>query len=144
MREGVSKGYGQEDILRTVETLRANGIYIIANYIFGLPDDTMETMQETLDLALELNCEFANFYCTMAYPGSELYKDAIRESWDLPETWMRAINDPAKKVATKVVRPEEVGARIPHAPIRRAKLLFEPQFLWIVRGKQGCCNAANH
>ena len=43
---------------------------MIGNYIFGLPEDDLETMQETLDLALELNCEFANFYCAMAYPGS--------------------------------------------------------------------------
>ena len=28
-----------------------------------------QTMQETLDLALDLNCEFANFYSAMAYPG---------------------------------------------------------------------------
>jgi radical SAM superfamily enzyme YgiQ (UPF0313 family) len=87
VREGVSKGYSQDDIVRAVDELGKHGIYIIANYIFGLPDDTQETMQETLDLVIELNCEFANFYCTMAYPGSELYKDAIRESWELPETW---------------------------------------------------------
>ena len=30
-------------------------------------------MQETLDFAIEANCEFANFYCAMAYPGSKLY-----------------------------------------------------------------------
>lgn len=87
VRDGVSKGYGQEDIVKTVEECREQGIYVIANYIFGLPDDTIETMQETLDLAMELNCEFANFYCTMAYPGSELYRDAMREGWELPETW---------------------------------------------------------
>ena len=87
VRQGVQKGYGQDAIIKAVEDLRKNGIYIIANYIFGLPDDTMETMQETLDMALNLNCEFANFYCTMAYPGSELYRDAIRESWELPESW---------------------------------------------------------
>jgi len=44
-------------------------------------------MQETLDLAIELNCEFANFYCAMAYPGSELYREASRENWALPESW---------------------------------------------------------
>jgi len=57
VREGVSKGYSQDDIVRAVDELGKHGIYIIANYIFGLPDDTQETMQETLDLAIELNCE---------------------------------------------------------------------------------------
>ena len=44
-------------------------------------------MQRTLDLALDLNCEFANFYSAMAYPGSPLYEVAIRRGWRLPDTW---------------------------------------------------------
>lgn len=47
----------------------------------------MERMQATLDLAMELNCEFANFYCAMAYPGSELYNIAVEQGWPLPEKW---------------------------------------------------------
>ena len=41
----------------------------------------------TLDLALDLNCEFANFYSAMAYPGSPLYDEAVRRGWRLPDTW---------------------------------------------------------
>lgn len=57
-------------------------------HIFGLPDDTPESMQETLDLAIECNCEFANFYCAMAYPGSKLYAMAIQNGWELPSSWI--------------------------------------------------------
>jgi anaerobic magnesium-protoporphyrin IX monomethyl ester cyclase len=67
--------------------VRAAGINVIANYIFGLPEDDLESMQATLDLALELNCEFANFYSAMAYPGSQLYTLAIQQAWPLPEKW---------------------------------------------------------
>jgi hypothetical protein len=45
-------------------------------------------MQETLDLALEANCEFANFYCAMAYPGSKLYTMAVDKKWELPDSWI--------------------------------------------------------
>jgi hypothetical protein len=44
-------------------------------------------MTQTLDLALELNCEFANFYCAMAYPGSALYTTAVDKGLALPESW---------------------------------------------------------
>ena len=44
-------------------------------------------MEETLDFALELNTELANFYCAMAYPGSRLYDIAIQEGWKLPKEW---------------------------------------------------------
>jgi len=60
---------------------------IIGNYIFGLPDDTIETMDETLDMAMDLNCEFANFYSAMAYSGSKLYNIAIKANLKLPKEW---------------------------------------------------------
>jgi len=68
-----------------VEKIQNHGINVIGNYIFGLPEDNIETMQDTLDLAADLNCEFANFYSAMAYPGSQLYLDALQEGWDLPD-----------------------------------------------------------
>jgi anaerobic magnesium-protoporphyrin IX monomethyl ester cyclase len=87
VRADVDKGFGQEGIYRTIEKVRNAGIHVIGNYIFGLPEDDLSSMQETLDLAMELNCEFANFYCAMAYPGSPLYTIAQKEGWPLPATW---------------------------------------------------------
>ena len=83
----VDKRYGVGEVYDTVRRIKAAGINIIGNYIFGLPEDTAETMQGTLDLALDLNCEFANFYSAMAYPGSPLYDEALRQGWRLPDTW---------------------------------------------------------
>jgi anaerobic magnesium-protoporphyrin IX monomethyl ester cyclase len=44
-------------------------------------------MQATLALALDLNCEFANFYSAMAYPGSPLYTRALKQGLPLPDQW---------------------------------------------------------
>lgn len=86
VRDGVEKGrFGDEDIRRAIERVRNAGIYVGANYIFGLPDDTADSMQATLDLACSLNTEYANFYCAMAYPGSALHKQARERGWRLPE-----------------------------------------------------------
>ncbi len=87
VRDGASKKMRVDDILSIVKKIQKSGIRVIGNYIFGLPDDTLESMQETLDMAKELNCEFANFYCAMAYPGSKLYTTAIENSWKLPDVW---------------------------------------------------------
>ena len=70
-----------------MRAIQAAGINVIGNYIFGLPDDDHDTMQATLDLACELQCEFANFYSAMAYPGSRLYDMALAEGWPLPAAW---------------------------------------------------------
>ncbi len=86
VRDGVEKGrFGEQEIVETVKKIREHGIYVGANYIFGLPDDTHETMRDTLDMALHLNTEWANFYCAMAYPGSALYRLAKEHKWRTPD-----------------------------------------------------------
>ncbi|MBI2026266.1 MAG: cobalamin B12-binding domain-containing protein [Deltaproteobacteria bacterium] len=88
VRDGVEKGrYTHDNIYQTVRKIQNSGINVLGNYIFGLPDDTYESMQDNLDMALELNCEWANFYCAMAYPGSKLYSLAIAQGWQLPRNW---------------------------------------------------------
>ena len=89
VRKSVVKGKFTDINIRTlVEEIHAAGINIIGNYIFGLPEDDIESMQDTLDLAIDLNCEFSNFYCTMAYPGSKLYLEAMQDESKLPENYV--------------------------------------------------------
>ena len=59
---------------------------LIGNFIFGVPDDTLESMRATLDMAKELNCEFANFYAAQGYPGSKLFEETPAK--DLPDSWV--------------------------------------------------------
>jgi len=88
IRHEVSKGTFKEINIRQVcKTIREHGINIIANYIFGFPDDTQATMQQTLDLALELNTEMANMYPCQALPGSSLYHLAKSSGWALPDSY---------------------------------------------------------
>jgi anaerobic magnesium-protoporphyrin IX monomethyl ester cyclase len=87
VRANVDKRFDQQEVFEVVQRIRAAGINTIGNYIFGLPEDDADTMQATLDLAVELNCEFANFYSTMAYPGSSLYALALEQGVPLPERW---------------------------------------------------------
>ena len=88
VRLEIDKGrFKQVDIHEVVQDIKDAGINVLGNYMFGFPEDTQETMQETLDLALELNCEHANFYAAMALPGSPLYMEAKNNNWELPQTF---------------------------------------------------------
>ncbi|NQV83154.1 MAG: radical SAM protein, partial [Rhodospirillales bacterium] len=87
VRDGAEKAFNQEEIISIVRDIQKSGIRVIGNFIFGLPDDDLGTMNETLDLAKELNCEFVNFYSAMAYPGSPLYLQAVANDLALPEHW---------------------------------------------------------
>jgi len=88
IRREVSKGSFEEvNIRQVINTVRSAGVNVIANYIFGFPDDTLATMQQTLDLALELNTETANMYPCQALPGSPLYYTAKTNGWKLPDDY---------------------------------------------------------
>lgn len=87
VRDGADKAFDQDDIINIVRMIQNAGIKVAGNYIFGLPDDDLESMQATLELAQELNCEYANFYSAMAYPGSPLYAMASQKGWALPDNW---------------------------------------------------------
>ena len=88
VRQEVSKGTFKEINIREVcDKVRASGIHVISNYIFGFPEDTQWTMQQTLDLALELNTEMANMYPCQALPGSPMYRHALHQGWELPSDY---------------------------------------------------------
>ncbi len=59
----------------------------MANYIFGLPGDTLETMKETLDFSKKLNTCGWNAYPAIALPGSKIYKDAFDNKFNLPKRY---------------------------------------------------------
>jgi anaerobic magnesium-protoporphyrin IX monomethyl ester cyclase len=88
IRKASLKGnLNNQKITEIVKSIRDNGICVGANYIFGFPDDNVQTLWETFRLAKQLNTEYANFYSMMAYPGSRLYKQAMENKWELPATW---------------------------------------------------------
>lgn len=87
VRKDVNKGFSQDLIHKSVRNTQRAGINVLGNYIFGLPEDDYDSMDETLKLAVGLDTEWANFYSCMAYPGSGLYELATQEGWSLPEHW---------------------------------------------------------
>ena len=78
--------------------------------MFGIPTDNLDTMNETLDLALDLNTAHANFYTTQALPGSPLYFEALKNNWDLPtdKKEYAFLSYDCKPLPTNFLSPEEV------------------------------------
>src|SRR5262249_13195874 len=87
VRANVDKAFAQEEVYRVIDRVRAAGINVIGNYIFGLPEDDHATMKATLDLAIDLNAASCNFDPPMAYPASPLYARAVRQGVPLPARW---------------------------------------------------------
>ena len=88
VRIDAAKGkFDEVDVTDIVKKIESFDIEVISNYMFGMSGDTHETMQETLDLAIELNTSGANFNPTMIFPGSPLFTDAVNKGIELPPTY---------------------------------------------------------
>jgi radical SAM superfamily enzyme YgiQ (UPF0313 family) len=82
------KGKFQEvDVVDIVRKIESFEIEALGNYMFGMSGDTFETMQQTLDLAMELNTSWANFNPTIIFPGSPLFTEAYNSGVELPPTY---------------------------------------------------------
>jgi len=137
VRKDVTKGRFEDvDIRSVVNKIREHGINVIGNYIFGLPEDDMQSMQMTLDLAIEMNTEEANFYSAMAYPGSPLYGIAKKEGWKLPSTYagFSQHSYEGQPLPTKYLTAEQVLAFRDEAWM---KYHTNPKFLDLLKTKFG-------
>ena len=75
----IKKGTTLEQIHKYVQSAKKAHLLIHACYMVGNEGETKETMQETLDLALKLNTDTAQFFPLMPYPGTEAYENALKK-----------------------------------------------------------------
>jgi anaerobic magnesium-protoporphyrin IX monomethyl ester cyclase len=137
VRREITKGkFENVNVRDVVKQISDHGLYTIANYIFGHPTDTLETMQQTLDLALDLNTESANLWTAMALPGSPLYYEAKENGWKLPEKFEEwsFYSYECQPLPTKHLQPEEVLRFRDEA---WHKYFENPRFLQLVQDKFG-------
>lgn len=64
-----------------VKMARRTGIKVAGHFVLGLPGETEETLKETIDFALTLDIDTAQFYCAVPFPGSSLYEEAKAQGW---------------------------------------------------------------
>jgi radical SAM superfamily enzyme YgiQ (UPF0313 family) len=80
----------EEAKIRTAfRNLREAGIKSFGFFIFGYPGDTPASMDATVDYAIELDADFANFYPAVPYPGTELHEKCVREGLLRSDDWSR-------------------------------------------------------
>lgn len=61
------------------------GIKVHGTFIFGLPEETPQTVEETIRFACEIDPDTLQVSLAAPYPGTELYDEAIKKGWFVPE-----------------------------------------------------------
>jgi radical SAM superfamily enzyme YgiQ (UPF0313 family) len=71
--DNIKKGITLEQSTAFMAAARKTGILIHGCFMVGLPGETMETMEKTLDFAIQLQPDAIQMYPVMVYPGTEAY-----------------------------------------------------------------------
>jgi anaerobic magnesium-protoporphyrin IX monomethyl ester cyclase len=79
VRKDMVKRLEGEKIQAAFRNMRDAGIKSFAFFIFGYPGETPASMEQTIDYAIDLDPDFANFYPAVPYPGTALYDKCLRE-----------------------------------------------------------------
>jgi radical SAM superfamily enzyme YgiQ (UPF0313 family) len=88
-RKDMMKRLEGEKIRLALANMRAAGIRSFAFFIMGYPGDTPASLDRTVEYAIGLDPDFANFYPAVPYPGTELYKKAKRDGLLASDDWSR-------------------------------------------------------
>ena len=77
----IKKGMRLEFARRFSADCHKLGIAIHGTFIIGLPGETLETIDETIRFAKEVNPHTIQVSLAAAYPGTELYRQAAENGW---------------------------------------------------------------
>jgi anaerobic magnesium-protoporphyrin IX monomethyl ester cyclase len=80
VRKDMVKRLERQKIEAAFKNMRQAGIRSFAFFIFGYPGETPATMDQTIDYAIALDPDFANFYPAVPYPGTALYEKSVRDA----------------------------------------------------------------
>lgn len=74
----IRKGIRLEQIQNAVRTAQAVGLMVSTPFMFGIPGETFEEGLQTIEFAIKLNPEMANFHAITPFPGTYLYDNLER------------------------------------------------------------------
>ncbi|MFH1009228.1 MAG: radical SAM protein [Candidatus Latescibacterota bacterium] len=87
----IHKGETVATVLKANRALARTGIVPLYNFMMGFPTETYDELMESVDLAAKLldenpRAELTGFYVFIPYPGTELFKVAVKEGFRPPES----------------------------------------------------------
>jgi anaerobic magnesium-protoporphyrin IX monomethyl ester cyclase len=124
------KGLSKESARRGAQLFRdGDAPPLHLNFVVGHPWDTLESIQETVDFADELEAKFGahcGFYMMVPFPGTELWENARTYEIEINKDWEKYVKlsfmgNPERLSATfdsKYLRADEL-TRIYHAIFQR-------------------------
>jgi radical SAM superfamily enzyme YgiQ (UPF0313 family) len=98
-----------EQVRNAFKLTKEVGILTVAYFMIGSPGDSNETVRKTINLAKELDADFAQFSICTPFPGSELFDNLIKSGVRIQD-WDKASYVTSKSKAEPISLTNELSA----------------------------------
>jgi anaerobic magnesium-protoporphyrin IX monomethyl ester cyclase len=88
-----------------VKTVRKAGLEVRAFFIIGYPDETKETIRETVEYAKRLELDWAVFSIASPIPNTEMYRSCVKKGY-----FKESDYDPVRSFHTSIIKTPEFTA----------------------------------
>ncbi len=121
----IRKGITPAQIKKAVRAAQGVGLTVYTPFLFGIPGQTYEDGLKTIEFALELDPDIANFHAITPFPGTELYEN-IEKYGTMSEDLTDYTYQGAAFVPYTMTRDEIAELR----QLALKKFYSRPKFLW--------------
>lgn len=92
----LQKGFTVKKVKETFALTKKVGIETLAYFMIGLPSETINEIQDTFDLAKELQPDYCHFTIFSPYPGTKLYNLGLEKGIIKKDIWREFAKNPNK------------------------------------------------
>jgi radical SAM superfamily enzyme YgiQ (UPF0313 family) len=101
------------------------GIRVTANFMLGLPEETPEDLQMTVDLATELDIMDFGYFVFYPYPGTQLFQTALAKGY-IPDDYQgRPANHRESILQLPTLTNEDIGKAYDQLTALRRRLYMD-------------------
>lgn len=104
--EYMEKGTTLEQVEHAFSLTKRAGIGAFAYMMIGIPTETYGEMQNSIEFAVKLDAEYAQFSICTPYPKTELYFRMLRDGFVPSDYWQEFAEHPAKDFRIKFWNPD--------------------------------------
>jgi hopanoid biosynthesis associated radical SAM protein HpnJ len=126
----IKKGLRTDIARRFTEDCRKLGVLIHGTFILGLPGETRETIEATIEFAKEINPHTIQVSLAAPYPGTTLYAQAVDNGWLRENDAINLVNDKGVQLAA-ISYPHLSKEEIFHSmEVFYKRFYFRPGKIW--------------
>jgi anaerobic magnesium-protoporphyrin IX monomethyl ester cyclase len=124
----INKQTSNDQVRKIFKLCRRLGIRTLGHFVLGFPGETLETAKQTIDYAIELDCDYASFNVATPKVGTPFRAEAVAKGW--VDSSLETVLDNSRSlpvVNVNSITPEQVQ-QMRNQAIKRFHI--RPKYVW--------------